>query len=123
MLEVRLAAQPGEDLDGGQGALRGGGRRAASSGAASTRTGSRSTRAEPIFDVLGPRTRRARRAAGLLAFTGTTDARAFVVHDETPADVLRPIGGNLHAPDEWVDLESVRDTTLVLAMAAAEWCA
>ena len=37
-------------------------------------------------------------------------------------DVLRPIGGNLHAPDEWVDLESVKDTTLVLALAAAEWC-
>ena len=57
-----------------------------------------------------------------LAFTGTTDARAFVVHDETPATCYGPIGGNLHAPDEWVDLESVRATTLVLALAAAEWC-
>ncbi len=44
-----------------------------------------------------------------LAFTGTTDARAFVVHDATPATCYGPIGGNLHAPDEWVDLESVQD--------------
>jgi len=57
-----------------------------------------------------------------LAFTGTTDARAFVVHDATPATCYGPVGGNLHAPDEWVDLQSVRDTTLVLALAAAEWC-
>ena len=57
-----------------------------------------------------------------LAFTGTTDARAFVVHDATPATCYGPIGANLHAPDEWVDLESVKATTLVLALAAAEWC-
>jgi len=25
-------------------------------------------------------------------------------------------------PDEWVDLESVKDTTLVLALAAEAWC-
>ncbi len=58
-----------------------------------------------------------------LAFTGTTDARSFVVHEGVPATCYGPIGGNLHAPDEWVDLESVRETTLVLALAAAEWCA
>lgn len=81
-------------------------------------------RSSPIFGVLG-------RAHGAvhdtemewLAFTGTTDARAFVVHSDTPATCYGPIGGNLHAPDEWVDLESVRATTLVLALAAAEWCA
>ncbi|MDA0179677.1 ArgE/DapE family deacylase [Solirubrobacter phytolaccae] len=81
-------------------------------------------RSLPLFDVLG-------RAHALvhddelewLAFTGTTDARAFVVHEGVPATCYGPIGGNLHAPDEWVDLESVRATTLVLALAAAEWCA
>jgi acetylornithine deacetylase len=81
-------------------------------------------RGEPLFDVLG----RAHTAVHgdpleFLAFTGTTDARAFVVHDETPATCYGPIGGNLHAPDEWVDLESVKATTLVLAQTAAEWCA
>ena len=82
------------------------------------------SRASPIFDVVG-RAHTAVHDAELdfLAFTGTTDARAFVVHDGTPATCYGPIGGNLHAPDEWVDLESVRDVTLVLALAAAEWCA
>ena len=37
-----------------------------------------------------------------------------MVHDATPATCYGPIGGNLHAPDEWVDLESVRDTTLAV---------
>ena len=41
----------------------------------------------------------------------------------TPATCYGPIGGNLHAPDEWVDLASVFSTTLVLASFAAEWCA
>jgi acetylornithine deacetylase len=31
-------------------------------------------------------------------------------------------GGNLHAPDEWVDLESVREVTKVLALATLDWC-
>jgi acetylornithine deacetylase len=57
-----------------------------------------------------------------LEFTGTTDARAFVVHADVPATCYGPIGANLHAPDEWVDLQSVKDTTLVLALAALEWC-
>jgi hypothetical protein len=30
----------------------------------------------------------------------TTDARAFVVHSDTPATCYGPIGDNLHAPDE-----------------------
>lgn len=82
------------------------------------------SRREPLFDVLG-RAHRAVHDSGMdwLAFTGTTDARAFVVHERTPATCYGPVGGNLHAPDEWVDLESVRATTLVLALAAAEWCA
>jgi acetylornithine deacetylase len=81
-------------------------------------------RSEPIFEVLGGAHAAVHgEPLEFLAFTGTTDARAFVVHDETPATCYGPIGGNLHAPDEWVDLESVRATTLVLALAAAEWCA
>ena len=48
-------------------------------------------REEPLFDVLG-RAHAAVHGAPLefLAFTGTTDARAFVVHDATAGDVLRP---------------------------------
>ncbi|WP_028062974.1 ArgE/DapE family deacylase [Solirubrobacter soli] len=122
VLEVRLAASPGEDLA----AVRE--RFEAAVGAPVQWRGFQArgfslAGTEPIFDVLG----RAHTAVHgepleLLAFTGTTDARAFVVHDETPATCYGPIGGNLHAPDEWVDLESVKATTLVLAQFAAEWC-
>ncbi|MDA0164249.1 ArgE/DapE family deacylase [Solirubrobacter ginsenosidimutans] len=123
VLEVRLAALPGEDLAAV---------RARFEAAVDARVewrgfqadGFTLAREEPLFDVLG-RAHTAVHGAPLefLAFTGTTDARAFVVHDATPATCYGPIGGNLHAPDEWVDLESVRATTLVLALAAAEWCA
>jgi acetylornithine deacetylase len=123
VLEVRLAALPGEDLAAV---------RARFEAAVDARVewrgfqanGFALSRDEPIFEVLG-RAHSAVHGAPLefLSFTGTTDARAFVVHDATPATCYGPIGGNLHAPDEWVDLESVRNTTLVLALAAAEWCA
>ena len=46
-----------------------------------------------------------------LAFTGTTDARFFNLFYDVPATCYGPLGGNLHAPDEWVDLESVRQVT------------
>jgi acetylornithine deacetylase len=59
---------------------------------------------------------------GYLAFTGTTDARFFNLYYDVPATCYGPLGGNLHAPDEWVDLESVRQTTKVLAATAMEWC-
>ena len=57
-----------------------------------------------------------------LTFTATTDARLFNLWFDTPATCYGPLGGNLHAPDEWVDLESVRTTTKVLAAAAMAWC-
>ena len=122
VLEVRLAASPGEDLEAVKSRFE-----AAVDAQVEWRgfqaDGFALEGTEPIFDVLG----RAHEAVHdtpleFLDFTGTTDARAFVVHDATVATCYGPIGGNLHAPDEWVDLESVRATTLVLALAAAEWC-
>ena len=59
---------------------------------------------------------------GHLAFTGTTDARFFNLHYGVPATCYGPLGGNLHAPDEWVDLESVRSCTKALALTALDWC-
>jgi acetylornithine deacetylase len=59
---------------------------------------------------------------GFLSFTGTTDARFFNLYYNVPATCYGPLGGNLHAPDEWVDLESVRQVTKVLAATALEWC-
>jgi acetylornithine deacetylase len=57
-----------------------------------------------------------------LTFTATTDARLFNLYYDVPATCYGPAGGNLHAPDEWVDLESVREVTKVLAATAMDWC-
>ena len=58
----------------------------------------------------------------LLSFTGTTDVRFFNLFYDTPCTCYGAIGGNLHAPDEWVDLDSVREVTKVLALTALDWC-
>lgn len=54
--------------------------------------------------------------------TATTDARFFPLYHGIPATCFGPVGGNLHAPDEWVDLPSVLQTTKVLALTALAWC-
>jgi acetylornithine deacetylase len=59
---------------------------------------------------------------GFFSFTGTTDARFFNLYNGIPATCYGPAGANLHAPDEWVDLESVREVTRVLAFSAMDWC-
>ena len=61
-------------------------------------------------------------APDLFPFTGTTDARFFNLYHGIPATCYGPAGANLHAPDEWVDLESVREVTKVLALSAIDWC-
>jgi acetylornithine deacetylase len=58
----------------------------------------------------------------LLSFTGTTDARFFNLFYDTPCTCYGAVGGNLHAPDEWVDLESLRAVTKVLALTTLDWC-
>jgi len=58
----------------------------------------------------------------LLAFTATTDARFFNLYHNIPATCYGPIGASLHAPDEWVDLESVKNVTKVLALTTMDWC-
>ena len=50
--------------------------------------------------------------------TATTDAR----YVEGPCSCYGPSAGNIHGIDEWVDLASVRDTALVVALTAARWC-
>lgn len=59
---------------------------------------------------------------GFFSFTGTTDVRFFNLYHGIPATCYGPVGANLHAPDEWVDLESVKEVTKVLALAAMDWC-
>ncbi len=54
--------------------------------------------------------------------TATTDARYYNLYYGVPATCYGPVGGNLHAPDEWVDLESVREVTKVLSGTILDWC-
>jgi acetylornithine deacetylase len=53
---------------------------------------------------------------------GTTDVRFFNLYHGIPGTCYGTAGGNLHAPDEWVELKSVRDATEVLALTIADWC-
>jgi acetylornithine deacetylase len=50
--------------------------------------------------------------------TATTDARYVT----GPCLCYGPAAGNIHGIDEWVDLASVRDTALAVALVASRWC-
>lgn len=57
------------------------------------------------------------------AFTGTTDAKFFNLYGQTPAICYGPSGGaNIHGIDEWVSIDSMMQTTAVLAVFMARWC-
>jgi acetylornithine deacetylase len=57
-------------------------------------------------------------APGVKISTATTDARYV-----TGACLCYgPAAGNIHGIDEWVDLASVRDTALAVALVASRWC-
>jgi acetylornithine deacetylase len=80
-------------------------------------------RGEPIVQALqGCHREVTGEEPGFFSFTGTTDARFFNLYHGMPATCYGPTGANLHAPDEWVDLESVREVTKVLALSAMDWC-
>jgi acetylornithine deacetylase len=55
-------------------------------------------------------------------FTATIDNRFFQLYFDIPTACYGPIGERLHAPDEWVDLESVRVCTQSLAGVLIDWC-
>jgi acetylornithine deacetylase len=50
------------------------------------------------------------------------DGFMFNLHSPTPALVLGPSGGNAHAPDEFLDLESYLQLIRWYAEIAVEWC-
>ncbi len=80
-------------------------------------------RGEPIVQTLQQCHREATgEEPGFFSFTGTTDARFFNLYYGIPATCYGPAGANLHAPDEWVDLGSVREATKVLALTIMDWC-
>ncbi|MGI8784480.1 MAG: M20/M25/M40 family metallo-hydrolase [Acidobacteriota bacterium] len=53
---------------------------------------------------------------------GPCDMFVFHQHFNTPAVLFGPRGGNTHAPDEWVDLNSALTTVEVLARFVCRWC-
>jgi acetylornithine deacetylase len=55
-------------------------------------------------------------------FTGTTDARFFGLYAGIPGMVYGPISQDIHAYDERVDLQSVRQITQTIALFIADWC-
>ena len=59
---------------------------------------------------------------GLVASTATTDARAFVLHGDTPAVCFGPYAENIHSIDERVHLPSVVQTAQALALLIRDWC-
>jgi acetylornithine deacetylase len=56
------------------------------------------------------------------ASTAVTDVRFWTEHWKKPATCYGPQAGQLHGPNEWVDLESVRQTTQVIAATVMDWC-
>jgi acetylornithine deacetylase len=56
------------------------------------------------------------------AFTGTTDIKFFNIYGSVPATCYGPTGASIHGIDEWVSIESMMQTTAVLAVFIARWC-
>ena len=77
--------------------------------------------AEPIVELLTSTVADVTgEAARISPMLGTADARYFA-DQQIPAVYYGPAGGNMHAPDEWVDLASVRRVASVLARAVVRW--
>ena len=53
---------------------------------------------------------------------GPCDMFVFHQHFHTPALLFGPRGGNTHAPDEWVELDSAQATVETLAQFICRWC-
>ncbi|MFD2924752.1 ArgE/DapE family deacylase [Halobacillus naozhouensis] len=56
-----------------------------------------------------------------IAFTATTDIRAFEEFG-IPATCYGPTGANMHGPNEYVDLTSLKTTTKTIAAFILQWC-
>ncbi|MBT3320636.1 MAG: M20/M25/M40 family metallo-hydrolase, partial [Clostridia bacterium] len=50
------------------------------------------------------------------------DFFAFEQYGNMEGAIFGPIGGNLHAPDEWVDIDSVKALTKTLMSMIVSWC-
>lgn len=57
-----------------------------------------------------------------VATTATTDCRFFELYGNIPATCYGPESGGYHGIDEWVSIDSMMQTTQVLALFMADWC-
>jgi acetylornithine deacetylase len=62
------------------------------------------------------------RPATTFGMAGVCDAMIFNLYSSTPAVIFGPGGAGAHAPDEYVDVESLVLATKVLAGAIMAWC-
>lgn len=75
-----------------------------------------------LLDLVGTaHLRETGRPLGRVGWPGTADARYFP--PETPVVYYGPDGGGIHGPDEYVELDSVRQVARALVGIIAEWCA
>lgn len=78
---------------------------------------------DPLLAVVGgAHTQVTGRPAVYRVGTAVTDARFWPLYYGKPATCYGPSGGNSHAPDEWVHLRSLLESTKVMALAAMDWC-
>lgn len=56
------------------------------------------------------------------AFTGTTDVRSFNLYSRVPAVAYGPKGENIHAANEYVELDSIVSGAKTLALFMMDWC-
>jgi acetylornithine deacetylase len=77
----------------------------------------------PLFSALAAaHTRVTGSVPEFFASPATTDARVFNLYGNIPVTCYGPEAQNIHGIDESVSLESVRQTTRVLALFIARWC-
>lgn len=68
-----------------------------------------------IHDVFG-------RPAELMSVPVGSDIRVTVNYGRMPSAIFGPLGDRMHAPDEWVDLESYIGTIKATALVLMRWC-
>lgn len=76
-----------------------------------------------LVDVLSDTFRQVTGAEPLVrGIGGPCDMYVFHQHFATPAVLFGPRGGNTHAPDEWVDIDSALVVVETLARFICRWC-
>ncbi len=81
--------------------------------------------ADPALDVMQTaygQTFGAKKIMGEQKLTALTDTRFYGLYYDIPAFCIGPVAQNIHGFDERVELASVRNLTVMLALFTAQWC-